>query len=180
VRDSETASGGAGLTAKSAIVESAHPVNAEDDDSDSEDTLLSPYGYADILDRYFAASIDIMLVSLAVKLGGVDSLLTVVYELPAFELMGYVLLPMCVLAGIMDSSSLQGTPGKIISGLKVVDGGGNRPGALATIFRNICKMLYLISVVGILMDLIFRGRDTIYDRLTNTYVVRSRNKDSLN
>ena len=91
-----------------------------------------------------------------------------------------------------ESSQLQGTIGKRLLGLKVVKSNLEPLGVIDCILRTICFMVYqaviVIAVVGISMSIPFaafilvgayaysfsKEPATLYDRLTNTRVIKSR------
>lgn len=76
---------------------------------------------------------------------------------------------------IMESSKYQGTFGKHIMGIKVIDENGNRLSFSKSIARNISKIVsYLIIALGFLWILFDKKKQGWHDKLSKTFVV---NKD---
>lgn len=73
---------------------------------------------------------------------------------------------------IMESSKYQGTFGKHIMGIKVIDKNGTRLSFSKSIARNISKIVsYLILALGFLWILFDKKKQGWHDKLTKTFVV---------
>lgn len=94
-----------------------------------------------------------------------------------------IALPLAMLAfvlffPVMDCSPWQGTPGKRIKGLRVVDRAGNRIGLLRAIFRLIAKIVSVGFIFGIIPMLGSNPRPPLHDRWSGTKVVRAMKPDN--
>lgn len=73
---------------------------------------------------------------------------------------------------IMESSKYQGTFGKHIMGIKVIDENGTRLSFSKSIARNISKIVsYLILALGFLWILFDKKKQGWHDKLSKTFVV---------
>ena len=67
---------------------------------------------------------------------------------------------------------MQGTPGKYICRIKVVDKFGNRITVVKSIYRNIAKLsAYISFFIGFLALLFSDKKQTWHDRIADTFVV---------
>lgn len=77
-----------------------------------------------------------------------------------------------LLAPVMEASPLQGTPGKILFGMKVVDKQGKRLNILHTLLRSFMFMLALIAFkVTIWINIFFRDQRLLHDRFSYSRVI---------
>lgn len=77
---------------------------------------------------------------------------------------------------VMESSEWQGTFGKSVMGIKVVDGSGNRMTLPKSIGRNVTKTFsYFVLSLGFIWILFDKKKQGWHDKLNNTFVV---NKNS--
>ncbi|WP_428035411.1 RDD family protein [Amphritea sp.] len=77
-----------------------------------------------------------------------------------------------LLAPVMEASPLQGTPGKILFGMKVVDKQGKRLNILHTLLRSFMFMLALITFkVTIWINIFFRDQRLLHDRFSYSRVI---------
>ncbi|GAA1864427.1 RDD family protein [Myceligenerans crystallogenes] len=81
--------------------------------------------------------------------------------------------PLGVLAVILVVQGVTGwTPGKLVTGIRVVDGGSGRPaGAIRVLGRQLWHFLDAICFLGYLRPLVHERRRTIADSITGTVVV---------
>ncbi|SEQ42710.1 Uncharacterized membrane protein YckC, RDD family [Amphritea atlantica] len=78
-----------------------------------------------------------------------------------------------LLAPVMESSSLQGTPGKILFGMKVVSKQGKRLGILHTSLRSSMFILALIAFkITIWINIFFRDQRLLHDRFSYSRVIK--------
>ncbi len=71
------------------------------------------------------------------------------------------------------SSKFQGTPGKILLGLKVVDANGNRINYSTAVIRYLSTILSsLLLGIGYLMIIFDDKKQALHDKLASTYVVK--------
>ena len=78
-----------------------------------------------------------------------------------------------IYCAIMESSSYQGTFGKIIIGIKVTDKYGNRLSLGKSITRNLTKVIsYLIIGLGFIWVLFNKEKRGWHDMIAKTYVTR--------
>lgn len=72
-----------------------------------------------------------------------------------------------------ESTKYQGTPGKILVGIKVVDKYGNKPTFLRAFARNFGKLISgLIIYIGFFLVLVSDRRQALHDMISNTYVIK--------
>jgi len=90
------------------------------------------------------------------------------------QVMGFILF--ILYFALMESSSKQGSVGKMALGIKVVDKNGQKISFGRAILRNIVKMLSLrfwfVLVVSIVLVVIIKEKKSIHDKLVGTAVVR--------
>ena len=77
-----------------------------------------------------------------------------------------------VYSGVMDASRLQGTLGKWLLGIGVVDCEGGRLTYQQSVLRNSTKVVSFVLVIGLLVALRTPARQTWHDRVAGTLVVR--------
>ncbi|MCH8823729.1 MAG: RDD family protein [Planctomycetes bacterium] len=76
---------------------------------------------------------------------------------------------------LMEGSPLQGTLGKAICGIKVVDEDGQRLTFSKAIFRNCSKLLsYLVLFLGFFWAFFNKDHQTWHDKFASTYVVNKK------
>jgi len=81
---------------------------------------------------------------------------------------------------LLESSFLQGTFGKMIFKIKVVNSNGERLSLLNSAGRFFGKLLTALSLgIGFLMVLFTKNKQGLHDKLANTYVVNIENFDEL-
>lgn len=79
---------------------------------------------------------------------------------------------------IMESSKFQGTFGKVLMDIKVVDKHGNRLTFLKSIARNSSKLLSYVSILlGFIWILVDKKKQGWHDKLNHTFVTKT-NKSS--
>ncbi len=76
---------------------------------------------------------------------------------------------------LMESSPLQATLGKLMLGIKVVDGAGKRISFLRALLRNIAKSVSYILFIGYLMAAFTKKKQGLHDLLSGCLVI---NKDA--
>ncbi len=75
---------------------------------------------------------------------------------------------------IWESSKFQATPGKMSANLKVVDENGNRMTFLRALSRNLLKIVSTAVIyIGYLMALVTEKHQTLHDKITNSYVLKT-------
>ncbi len=110
----------------------------------------------------------------AVLLGAASMLLNLVAAGP----MAYLVLPVMLVIdvlyfGYFESSEYQGTPGKMVLGLKVTDLHGQRIAFGKAIGRYFGKMLSaLILCIGFIMVAFDQQKQGLHDKILGTYVVK--------
>jgi len=81
----------------------------------------------------------------------------------------------CSYFALMEASFLQGTLGKKVVGLRVSDINGQRLTLSRAVGRNLAKLLSSLSLgIGFVMCGFTREKQTLYDMLSNTLVIRRR------
>ena len=71
------------------------------------------------------------------------------------------------------SSSFQGTPGKILLGLKIVDANGNKISYSAALIRYISTIISsLLLGIGYLLIIFDGKKQALHDKLASTYVIK--------
>jgi len=108
------------------------------------------------------AGVDDFTSSMAVL--GVQMILLVTYS--AIVILYYTL---------MESSKYQGTLGKMVLGLKVVDYNGNRIGFGRAVGRYFSKILSAILFIGYIMIMFDNKKQGLHDQIAKTYVVKKSN-----
>ncbi|MBL8215877.1 MAG: RDD family protein [Bryobacterales bacterium] len=115
-----------------------------------------------LIDKLFVGS----LVMLGIVVGGVLSPVAIALA---------AVLPWLYYAGFDSAASWQGTPGKALSGLKVVRTGGERLSFARASLRYLVKMISLAIWVGAIVSLAliaFTDRQqTLHDRFVDSWVV---------
>ena len=73
---------------------------------------------------------------------------------------------------VFEASPLQGTVGKFICNIKVIDQNGHRLTYLRSFGRNIAKILsYLVLCIGFLWAAFSKKKLTWHDKIAKTYVI---------
>lgn len=72
---------------------------------------------------------------------------------------------------LFEASRHQGTPGKIIMGIKVVDPKGNRISVARALGRNLAKLLSSFLLIGYLISLADKKGRTLHDLMADTRVL---------
>ena len=72
---------------------------------------------------------------------------------------------------LWESSSKQGTPGKLLVGLQVVTTGGNKLSFWNAVGRNAGRILSGIMMIGYLMALFTDRKQTLHDMMADTLVI---------
>ena len=74
---------------------------------------------------------------------------------------------------IFECSKIQGTPGKMLVKIKVVNGEGNRISFIRSLGRNLSKIISsLILFVGYFFPIWTKHKQALHDLMSDTYVVR--------
>lgn len=155
--------------------------------------------YAGVWRRFFATVIDEFLYSVVYFLWLIilfpqkglnfyESFLDMLYEGQIIWFMfQYILFPLIALwlyNTLFECSSMQGTLGKALLGIKVTDARGDRLSFLKASARCLCKLVISpLSIVGFFMAFFTKKRQALHDILAGTVVVESaytkvdRNKD---
>ena len=85
---------------------------------------------------------------------------------------GYTFIIWLLASMIFEASPMQGTPGKYICGIKVVDKFGNRITFPKSIYRNFAKLsAYISFFIGFLALLFSETKQTWHDKIADTLVV---------
>ena len=85
---------------------------------------------------------------------------------------GYTFVIWLLFSMAFEASPLQGTPGKYICRIKVVDKFGNRITYGKSIYRNFAKLsAYISFFIGFLALLFSEKKQTWHDKIADTYVV---------
>lgn len=145
--------------------------------------------YADFLTRFGALFIDCMLILSPMLLLVYILLMTRVFKLNGwlFSLypnefnaflrmfilwVGPILICSLIYA-LFEISRFQGTPGKIIGGIKVVDEHGNKLTFWRAFGRNASKAISIIIIfIGFLMALFTDRKQALHDMIAKTYVIK--------
>jgi len=145
--------------------------------------------YASVWRRFFATVIDEFLYSVVYFLWLIilfpqkglsfyESFLDMLYEGQiVWFLFQYILFPIVALwlyNTLFECSSMQGTLGKALLGIKVTDARGDRLSFLRASARCLCKLILSpLSIVGFFMAFFTRKKQALHDILTGTLVVQS-------
>ena len=96
----------------------------------------------------------------------------VLYHAERNLIRGYTFVIWLLFSMAFEASPLQGTPGKYICGIKVVDQHGNRITLGKSIYRNIAKFsAYISFFIGFLALLFSEKKQTWHDRIAHTFVI---------
>ena len=144
--------------------------------------------FAGLWRRFFASVIDNFLYSVGYFLWLIilfpqkglnffDSFRAMLYEGQFIWFMfQYILFPLTALwlyNTLFECSSMQGTLGKALLGIKVTDSRGDRLGFLKASLRCLCKVVVSpLSIVGLFMPLFTKKRQALHDILAGTVVVQ--------
>jgi len=145
--------------------------------------------YAGVWRRFFATVIDVFLYSVVYFLWLIilfpqkglniyDSFLDMLYEGQFIWFMfQYILFPVAALwlyNTLFERSSMQGSLGKALLGIKVTDKRGDRLSFVKASVRSLCKLVLApISIVGFLLVFFTKRRQALHDVLAGTVVVES-------
>ncbi len=84
---------------------------------------------------------------------------------------GMLLYP--VLAPLMEATALQGTPGKILLGIKVVNQKGHRLNIFHALWRSIMFAVTLAAIkITVWINFFLRGHQLLHDRMSMSMVIR--------
>ncbi len=155
--------------------------------------------YAGVWRRFFATVIDEFLYSVVYFLWLIilfpqkglsfyESFVSMLYEGQFMWFMfQYILFPLVALwlyNTLFECSSMQGTLGKALLGIKVTDTRGDRLSFLKAASRCLCKVIVTpLSIVGFFMAFFTKKKQALHDVIAGTVVVESaytkvdRNKD---
>ncbi len=145
--------------------------------------------YAGVWRRFFATVIDEFLYSVVYFLWLIilfpqkglnfyESFLDMLYGgHVAWFMFQYILFPLIALwlyNTLFECSSMQGTLGKALLGIKVTDARGDRLSFLKASVRCLCKLVVSpISIVGLFMAFFTKKKQALHDILAGTVVVES-------
>ncbi len=143
--------------------------------------------YAGVWKRFFAAVIDQILYSIVYTVWLIilfpqkglnlrESILDMLQDGQyAWFLFQHVLFPLIALwlyNTLFECSSMQGTLGKALLGIKVTDRRGDRIGFFKAAIRGLCKVFIIpVSSIGYLLALFTKRRQTLHDIIAGTVVV---------
>ncbi|WP_109436375.1 MULTISPECIES: RDD family protein [Aquimarina] len=139
---------------------------------------FGPRLIAILLDAFLISIIIIFIGSAVLKLflGNVETLLS---KLNGDELLMGVLfycigIPVLTILyqSLFESSKFQGTPGKVISNIKVVNYNGDKASFWFCILRNASRVLSSFFMIGYLMVFFTKEQQTLHDIISKTYVVK--------
>lgn len=74
--------------------------------------------------------------------------------------------------GLLTSSKIQGTIGKRLLGIKVVDGKGNRISFSRAIGRYFAMMVSCFMFIGFIMAAFTEKKQALHDYIANTFVIK--------
>ena len=74
--------------------------------------------------------------------------------------------------GLLTSSKIQGTIGKRLLGIKVIDGEGNRISFSRAIARYFAMMVSCFMLIGFIMAAFTEKKQALHDYIANTFVVK--------
>lgn len=145
--------------------------------------------YAGVWKRFFAAVIDQTLYSVVYTvwliilfpqkgLNLYESILDMLHEGQISGLIyQHILFPLIALwlyNTLFECSSMQGTLGKALLGIKVTDRRGDRIGFFKAAIRSLCKYFIVpLSNIGYLLVLFTKKKQALHDILSGTLVVQS-------
>lgn len=95
----------------------------------------------------------------------------------AASLSGLAIIPVAktIYSIFMESSSRQGTWGKVLMGQKVCDEKGNPINIGRSVFRNLSKLTGIITLgIGFLMGFFGKRQQCLHDRIAGTVVIKDR------
>ena len=96
----------------------------------------------------------------------------VLYHAERNLIRGYTFVIWLLFSMGFEASPLQGTPGKLMCGIKVVDRHGERITYGKSIYRNLAKLsAYVSFFIGFLALLFSPKKQTWHDRIADTFVV---------
>lgn len=135
---------------------------------------VSRFKYKGVWSRLVASIVDSLLYFVlawvvAIQTGGTTS--------QGFELTGTpAFITMAIWAGyfILFEGYLGGTIGKLILGMRVVNANGGRPGLVASLVRNILRVIDFLPafyILGIILVGTSKEKQRLGDRVAGTYVV---------
>ncbi len=138
----------------------------------------SPQAPASFLRRVLACCVDLLIVGALLLLAAV--MVQAFFSALPFENRVVVLLFALAFGGLcyfpgMECSTVLGTPGKRVCGIKVVDLNGGKISNLRALARNLLKFVLLILFpVGIVMIVKGARKQSLHDRLAGTQVLLRR------
>jgi len=136
--------------------------------------------YSGIGKRLFALFLDYFIVSLIGALLFFVSKTYVVQTLDEGSLFSFINVTALFYFILLESSFLQGTLGKTIMKIKVVNSDGNRLSLFNSVGRFFGKLLSVLTLgIGFFMMLFTKNKQSLHDKLANTYVVQIENFEEL-
>lgn len=141
---------------------------------------------ADFGSRFLAICIDAFIISIIsgmVLVNSIDSLLgtglllwKVNDRTMLFGLLFYVIgFPVVIILyqSFFEASKFQGTLGKRVMKIKVIDYRGGRASFFSCFIRNLSKIISSVLMIGYLVALFTENKQTLHDIISNTYVVEN-------
>ena len=127
--------------------------------------------YAGFWIRVVALLIDVIILGIILPLI-VTIALGLNYTDPAFTNI-FSLFSLIILHPLFESSKYQGTPGKIILGLRITNAQGRKIGYWKALGRNFAKIFSgLLLCIGYIMVAFHKRKRGLHDIFVNTYVVK--------
>ncbi|MDQ0257041.1 putative RDD family membrane protein YckC [Evansella vedderi] len=130
--------------------------------------------YAGFLRRFFAFFVDTLFILYPLNLlnhlvlGLGEKQETIWFNIP-------ILVIWSLYRIILPTTKLQGTIGKAIFGMKIIDHKGNQLTLAKSVGRYLGEFLSLVFFIGYLMIAFTERKTGLHDRLANTYVVYKQN-----